>query len=114
MALLGHPVVGESWEGFVIENVLAVAPDRVQPSFYRTADGAEIDLVLEHSSGPIWVVEIKSGTPPKLRRGFHSARRDVNPTRAFAVHRGTERYPVEASVEAIGLHDLCREVAAWR
>ena len=112
--LLGHPVVGESWEGFVIENVLAVAPNRVQPSFYRTADGAEIDLVLEHSSGQIWVVEIKSGTPPKLRRGFHNARRDVNPARAFAVHRGTERYPLEASVEAIGLHDLCREVAAWK
>ena len=112
-ALLSHPVAGASWEGFVIENVLSVAPTRVQPGFYRTADGAEIDLVLEHPRGETWAVEIKSAASPKLRRGFHNARRDIRPSRAFAVHRGTERFPLADGVEAIGLEDLCREVAAW-
>ena len=112
-AMLSHPIAGDSWEGFVIENLLAVAPTRVQPSFYRTADGAEIDLVLELPRGEIWAVEIKSAASPKLRRGFHIARRDVNPARAFAVHRGSERFPIASDVEAISLGDLCLEVAAW-
>ena len=112
-ALLSHPIAGESWEGFVIENVLASANARVQPGFYRTADGAEIDLLLEHPRGEIWAVEIKSASSPKLRRGFHNARRDIDPARAFAVHRGSERYPMAAGVEAIGLAEFCREVAAW-
>jgi len=45
--LAGHPVVGESWEGFAIENILSVTPVGTKPSFYRTSAGAEIDLVLE-------------------------------------------------------------------
>ena len=45
--LLGHPVVGGSWEGFVIENIMSVVPTGTIPFYYRTADGAEIDLILE-------------------------------------------------------------------
>lgn len=47
--LLGHPVAGGSWEGFVIENILSDAPAIVQPFYYSTPGGAEIDLVLEFS-----------------------------------------------------------------
>lgn len=112
-ALLGHPVAGHSWEGFVIENLLSVAPARIQPTFYRTADGAEIDLVLQLPRGEIWAVEVKSAGLPKLRRGFHNARKDIGPTRSFALHRGSDRFPIANDVEAIGLRDLCREVAAW-
>ena len=112
-ALLSHPVAGNSWEGFVIENILASAPPRVQASFYRTADGAEIDLVLELPRGEIWAVEIRSAHAPTLRKGFHIARRDIQPKRSFAVYSGTERYPIAGGIEAIGLGDLCREVAAW-
>lgn len=46
-AVLGHPVVADSWEGFVIENILCVAPERTQAGFYRTSTGAELELVLE-------------------------------------------------------------------
>ncbi len=56
--LLGHPVVGTSWEGFVIENILAVSPERAIPYFYRTSGGAEIDLVLEFSGTEKWAIEI--------------------------------------------------------
>jgi hypothetical protein len=60
--LLGHLVVGASWEGMVIETLLAVAPWRTRPSFYRTARGAEIDLVLElGAQHGTWAIEIKRG-----------------------------------------------------
>ncbi len=106
-ALAGHPVVGASWEGFVIENLLAVAPPRTMASFYRTLAGAEIDLVLElpGKRGP-WAVEIKRGLSTKPGKGFHHACQDVRPERAFVVHSGEERYPVTKDVEAIGLREM--------
>ena len=113
-ALLGHPVAGQSWEGFAIQNILATAPRRTLPSYYRTADGAEIDLILEHPRGEIWAVEVKRSLAPKLTRGFHNARRDIRPARSFAVHAGDDRYPVAEGVEAIGLRQFCAEVGEWQ
>ena len=106
-ALAGHPVVGASWEGFVIENLLAVAPPRTMASFYRTQAGAEIDLLLEIPGrrGP-WAIEIKRGLSARLDKGFHHAREDVKPERAFVVHPGEERYPVSKEVEAVGLREM--------
>ena len=106
-ALAGHPVVGPSWEGFVIENLLAVAPPRTMASFYRTSAGAEIDLLLEipGKRGP-WAIEIKRGLSARLGKGFHHAREDVRPERAFVVHPGEERYPVSKEVEAVGLREM--------
>lgn len=106
-ALAGHPVVGPSWEGFVIENLLAVAQPRTMASFYRTLAGAEIDLLLEIPGrrGP-WAIEIKRGLSGALGKGFHHAREDVRPERAFVVHSGEERYPVTNDVEAVGLREM--------
>ena len=106
-ALAGHPVVGASWEGFVIENLLAVAPPRTMASFYRTQAGAEIDLLLEIPGrrGP-WAIEIKRGLSARLGKGFHHAHEDVRPERAFLVHPGEERYPVSKEVEAVGLREM--------
>src|SRR3546814_14642539 len=75
-ALAGHPVVGASWEGFVIENLLAAAPEGAMASFYRTSAGAEVDLVLELPGGEVWAMEIKRGLTAKPRKGFHTARED--------------------------------------
>lgn len=104
--LLGHPVVGSSWEGFVIETLLAVAPLETEASFYRTAAGAEIDLVLSLPGGRLWAVEIKRSLAPKLERGFHQACADLQPERCFVVYAGAERFPVGESTEAISLTDL--------
>ena len=111
-ALAGHPVVGPSWEGFVIENLLAAAGPQTRASFYRTAAGAEIDLVLEVPGfrRPI-AIEIKRGLAPSLGKGFHSAYADLRPERAFVVHAGDERYPVAESVEAIGLPEMASMLA---
>jgi hypothetical protein len=112
--LNGHPVVGASWEGFVIENLLAVAPARTHASFYRTSAGAEIDLLLELPRGQRWAVEVKLGSAPRLERGFHHAREDIQPDQSFAVYSGTARYPVTAGIEAIGVRELAQELAAFR
>ncbi|SLN39564.1 ATP-binding protein [Oceanibacterium hippocampi] len=111
-ALAGHPVVGPSWEGFVIENLLAVAPPRTEASFYRTSAGAEIDLLLElPGDSGLWAVEIKRGLSAKPGKGFHNARQDLAPARCFVVHGGEERYPLAPDVEAIGLREMMRLVA---
>ncbi|MCU0807784.1 MAG: ATP-binding protein [Candidatus Contendobacter sp.] len=104
--LLGHPVVGSSWEGFVIGTLLAAAPLETEASFYRTAAGAEIDLVLGLPGSRLWAVEIKRSLAPKLERGFHHACADLQPERSFVVYAGAERFPVGESTEAISLTDL--------
>jgi hypothetical protein len=110
-AVLGHPVTGGSWEGFVVENLLSAAPERVNASFYRTSAGAEIDLVLEMPGGKLWAVEIKRGLTPRLDKGFHHAREDLKPERCFVVYSGEERYPKAEGIEVIGLRELTALVA---
>jgi hypothetical protein len=106
-ALAGHPVVGQSWEGFVIENLLAAAPPRTIAAFYRTAAGAEIDLVLElPGTHGLWAIEIKRALAGRPGKGFHNAREDLEPTRSFVVHSSEDRYRAAADVEAIGVRDL--------
>ncbi|MGE0255069.1 MAG: ATP-binding protein [Alphaproteobacteria bacterium] len=111
--LAGHPVVGASWEGFAIENLLAVAPPRTRAGFYRTAAGAEVDLVLDMpGGGGPWAIEIKRGAAARPTRGFHSARADLNPSRSFIVHGGEGRHPAAAGIEALGLREMVALLAA--
>jgi predicted AAA+ superfamily ATPase len=109
--LAGHPVVGASWEGFLIENLLAAAPPRTAASFYRTAAGAEIDLVLDLPKRGRWAIEAKRGLSPRLEKGFHLACADLAPSRRFVVYSGQERYPLGAGIEAISLRELAAELA---
>jgi hypothetical protein len=105
--LLGHPVSGPSWEGFAIENLIVAASGRTLASFYRTAAGAEIDLLLElGGQRGTWAVEIKRGLSAKPQRGFYQALEDVQPARAFVVHAGEDSYPISEGIEAIGLREL--------
>jgi len=108
--LLAHPVVGQSWECFVIENLLACAPAQAQGHFYRSSGGAEIDLLLSWPDGTLWAVEIKRSLAPKVERGFHAACTDLSPARKFVVYPGAERYRIKADVEAISLTGLAREL----
>ncbi|MBK5941050.1 ATP-binding protein [Halochromatium roseum] len=111
-ALLGHPVVGASWEGFVIENLIGCAPDGTQASFYRTAVGAEIDLLLALPNGETWAVEIKRGLAPTPDRGFHQALEDLRPDQAWIVYSGEERYRKPGGITVIGLRELCSTLQA--
>jgi predicted AAA+ superfamily ATPase len=104
--LLAHPVQGASWEGMVIETLLAVAPFGTQASFYRTAAGAEVDLVLTFPGGSSWAIEIKRSKAARPGKGFHIALKDLQPERAFVVHAGDARHPVAEGVEALGIREL--------
>jgi predicted AAA+ superfamily ATPase len=99
-AVLGHPVAGSSWEGFVIEQLIAAAP-QAQISFYRTSHGAEVDLVLEFRSGETWVVEIKRSSAPTVSKGFYIAALDVKATRKLLVAPVDNPYPMRDGVEVM-------------
>lgn len=112
-ALLAHPVAGASWEGLVIESLIAAAPAGTEPYFYRTAAGAEIDLLLRlPGRAQPWAIEIKRNRAPKLERGFHMACETVLPERRLVVYGGEERYPIAPGVEGVSLPDLSAELAA--
>lgn len=109
--LLAHPVVGQSWECMVIENLLIAATGKAQGYFYRTSGGAEIDLLLAWPDNGLWAVEIKRSLSPKLERGFHAACEDLAPARKFVVYPGQERYPLAKDIEAISLSELAAFLA---
>jgi predicted AAA+ superfamily ATPase len=109
--LLAHPVLGASWEGFVVEQLLSVAPEGVQGYFYRTSGGAEIDLVLHFPDNRIWAIEIKRSLSPGAPKGFHSACADLTPERRFLVYPGAEAYPLGHDIQAIPLPALARLLA---
>jgi uncharacterized protein len=104
--ILGHPVAGQSWEGFCIEQIIAASPNRSNYSFYRTATGVELDLILELPDNKTWAIEIKRSTAPKLEKGTHIAIEDVRPDKSFIVYAGEERYPKSEGIEVISLSEL--------
>jgi hypothetical protein len=110
--LLAHPVVGQSWECHIIENLLCCAPGDVQGYFYRTSSGAEIDLLLSWPNGRLWAIEIKRSLAPKLERGFHVACEDLAPERKYVVYAGSERFRLAPDIEAISLAEMAKELTA--
>ncbi|HEV7311924.1 MAG: ATP-binding protein [Proteobacteria bacterium] len=112
--ILGHPIAGASWEGFVIETLTAAAPEGTKANFYRTAAGAEIDLLLTLPGGELWAIEIKRSLQPKLERGFHHACDDLSPAKRLLIYPGRERYPLADGVEVMPVvvagHALLAEV----
>lgn len=110
--VLSHPITGASWEGFVIETLLAAAPETTQANFYRTAAGAEIDLVLTLPGGQLWAIEIKRSLTPKVERGFHHACLDLQPERRIVVYPGTERFPLKEDIEVLPLQGVGGQLLA--
>lgn len=104
--LFGHPVIGASWEGFVLENIILSLDSKWRYSYYRSSGQAEIDLVLETPGRKTWAVEVKRSVAPKLTRGFFEACKDVQADRKFVIYGGNERYPLPHDTEAIGLLDF--------
>lgn len=107
-SLLGNPVIGASWEGFVIENIIRELSNKWQYSYYRTTSQTEIDLVLEGPNKQVWAIEVKRSSSPILKSGFHSASEDIGATNKFVVYSGTERFPMSGNTEAIGLIEFLK------
>ncbi|MBT3380560.1 MAG: ATP-binding protein [Lentisphaerae bacterium] len=102
--LFGHPVRGVSWEGFCIDNIMARMHRSVRASFYRTAKGAEIDLVLERGSRRL-ALEFKASAAPKLQRGFWTALEDLDATSAAIIAPVSEEYEIRG-VRVVSLGDF--------
>jgi uncharacterized protein len=106
-ALLGHPVCGHSYEGMVIETLIAAA-HRYTPSFYRSHDGAEIDLLLESAGKPFMAIEVKRSSAPSLDKGFAIACDDLGLEQRYVVYPGQEQFPLRHGARAIGLVEMAR------
>ena len=108
-ALQGHPIAGVSWEGFVIEQIAAALPPDAVLGYYRTAVGAELDLVAQ-VLGQTLAFEIKLSSAPKPARGFWQALQDVKPDRTFVVAPVERSYGLAEGVQVVGLADLKAQI----
>ena len=105
LVLQGHPIAGVSWEGFVIEQIAAALPPDAVLGYYRTAVGAELDLVAQ-VQGQTLAFEIKLSSAPKPARGFWQALQDVKPERTFVVAPVARGYALAPGVQVVGLAEL--------
>lgn len=103
--LQGHPIVGASWEGFVVEQVAAHLPAGAEMGFYRTAAGAEMDIVVQHGNQRL-ALEVKFSAAPTVTKGFWLAAADLQPTRTVVVAPVVRRYPFKDGVEVVPVWDL--------
>ena len=108
--ILGHPVAGLSYEGFVIENLIQAAGNARRAYFYRTHDGAEIDLVFERGGMPEMAIKVKRSSAPTVERGFTLATADLAVQSRYVVYPGVESFPLRDGVEAIGLAALAAKL----
>ena len=111
-SLLSNPVLGKSWEGFVIENILSVLPTHVEAYFYRTAAGAEIDLLLKLSGKELWAIEIKNSVAPKIKKGFHLACKDIKATRKYVIYGGEDEFPIAKDTTVLSLRGMLVKLQA--
>ena len=108
-AVLGHPIAGSSWEGFVMEQLMNAAP-QAQASFYRTSNGAEVDLVLTFRNQQTWVIEIKRSSAPTVSRGFYQAATDLGAVRKLLVAPVAQPYPLKDGIEVVDVMTAIRWV----
>jgi len=111
--LQGHPALGASWEGFIIEQIICILDDRWDYSYYRTATQNELDLVLQTPNGETWAVEIKRSAIPKMSRGFYEACQDVRATRSFVLCLGVSHQQLTRGVELIGLAEMLQLLSTY-
>ena len=104
--LISHPVAGGSWEGFVIENLISVCPTHFNCYYYRTAQGAEIDLVIETGHNIVIAVEIKKSSSPTISKGFHIACDDIHASKKFVVYSGEDSFSMGNDITAISLKGM--------
>ena len=108
-AVLGHPIAGSSWEGFVMEQLINAAP-QAQACFYRTSNGAEVDLVLTFRNQQTWVIEIKRSSAPTVSRGFYQAATDLDAVRKLLVAPVAQPYPMKDGIEVVDVMTAIRWV----
>lgn len=108
--LMGHPQVGNSWEGFVIQQMLARLPQNIQPWFYRSQDGSEIDLILSKANDILAALEIKLTDTPKITRGNTEAVNELSPKHSVIITPQADTYPIKGGWMVYGLDRLLKDM----
>ena len=106
--LEGHPIKGNSWEGFVIEQILQHVGSNYQAFFYRTHQGAELDLILTKSLRPVFAIEIKYSSSPNLTKGNLIAFEDIQAEHNFIITPDSEDYQISRTTRVCSLPDFLR------
>lgn len=101
--LFGNSIIGSSWEGYVIEQIKGNLPDGYNIYFYRTQNGAEVDLVISRANKPIASIEIKVNNAPIVSRGYYQAIEDLKTKFNYVIAPSSEKYPLNSSVTCISL-----------
>lgn len=102
-SLLGNPICGASWEGFVIQEIMKQLPDNVQMHFYRTQHGAECDLVLSMAEKPVLALDVKLSNAPTISRGFVQSLDDLGLEKGWVITPESDQYPLNDRVNVISL-----------
>jgi predicted AAA+ superfamily ATPase len=112
--LMGHPQVGNSWEGFVIQQILTRLPQNIQPWFYRSQDGSEIDLILSKANGILAALEIKLSDAPKITRGNTEAVKELSPKHSVIITPQADTYPIKGGWMVYGLDGLLKDMDRFK
>jgi predicted AAA+ superfamily ATPase len=104
--LYGNVLLGSSWEGYAIEQIVATLPSNIKPYFYRTHSGAEIDLVLTKQNKPYMAIEIKLNSLSKPKKGFYEAIKDLKPTKSLVISKDSETYTNNDGIIFTSLYDF--------
>ena len=104
--LFGNPVIGNSWEGYVIEQIYGVLPDGCTLNYYRTQQGAELDLIISRNLKPIVGIEIKFNSHPKISVGNEISMNDLGLKHLYVVVPETDRYSLKPEIEVVSLAEI--------
>jgi predicted AAA+ superfamily ATPase len=105
-SLLGNPLLGASWEAYVLNQIAFHLPDGYEMFFYRTHEGTEADIVLTNGGIPEILVEIKYSNTPSVSKGFYIAQEDLGTSKNYVLCPIKSAFPLKKDVEAIGLSDI--------
>jgi uncharacterized protein len=102
-------LVGASWEGFVIEQIINSLGDAYQYYYYRTHQGSECDLVLVKSGKVMAAVEIKNSLAPKITKGFRISMEDMQAAEGVVIYRGEDDFPIDQNINVMGLKSFIQK-----
>ena len=111
--LLDDPQVGASWEGFVIEQIIEAMQNVLmdgQAYFYRTQQGTECDLIIEHQGKVKAAIEIKISSAPQISKGFRITMADTNAQQGFVIAKTSETYKVEENITVTSLNTFLQDI----
>jgi len=108
--LHGHPIIGASWEGYVIEQIINHLPEGDETYFYRTQVGAEIDLIVVKNGKPTIAIEIKNSNTPTLSRGFHIACEDLEITDKYVITPHSDTFFMRHKTKVMNLVEFIDQV----